>query len=151
MLKQGFGCKGFWVVTPGGTARECGNETGLGEKIGLTLRMDEPPNVTMSNEEFDIIHQFPPSLVKGCPGAFTSWYLQSVPFLLYVARGCPQIRRRCRKPQWYMGTVCKWPLGRWRALRCCVDASSAWFLLAREPSSNYFCNYFLKKGQILWF
>lgn len=128
-----------------------GNEPEPGEKISFTRRMDEPPNVTMSDEDFEIIHQVPPSLVKGCSGAFPSWYLQSVLFLPCVVRGCPQLRRGCRKPRWYMGPACKWPLCRGtggRALRWHVDAY-AWFLLARDHGSNYFWNDFLKKGQVL--
>lgn len=140
------------VVSLGGgpgvvLGRNQGNEPGLGEKISLTVRIDESVNVTVSDEEFEIILQLLPSLVNGCPGAFTSWYLQSVLFLPCVVRGCPQRRRRCRKPWWCVeGDTWKWLLGGWRVW------DDAWVRLL-----DFFWlgivaviwNDFLKKDQVL--
>lgn len=46
--------------------------------VSLLGWMSEPLNVTVSDEEFEIIYQLPASLVKGCSRAVTSCYLPSV-------------------------------------------------------------------------
>lgn len=95
-------------VCPECSVSKRGNEK-EGRKISPTLRdgMDKPPNVTLSGEESEVIHQLSPSLVKGCPGALTSWGCQSGPFLASAVRGCPPTRRCYRKPWWQRGALCK--------------------------------------------
>lgn len=80
-----------------------------GERSVLPFEMgwNEPLNVTVSDEEFDVIDQFLPSLVRGC-----SW---SIHFLVLPVCAFPPLcsqrmlsnEEMLQEAQWQMGTLCK--------------------------------------------